>query len=105
MRDLDTPPERLHPDLLQKAFDHLTRAQVITAIRLIDRHGEEWLRERTGRRMPVSRYLTFGERRYPLKATGYLAAQVAAGLPRIDGNPVKVDRVVRALCRCGFDVT
>ena len=64
-----------------------------------------WLRARTGRSRPVGRFLWVGGRRYPLKATGYLAAQLAGGIERTDGNPVKVDRVIRALCRVGFDVT
>ncbi|MBT9384621.1 hypothetical protein KM176_12185 [Pseudooceanicola sp. CBS1P-1] len=44
-------------------------------------------------------------RDYPLKAAGYLAAQLSAGITQTTGQPVTVDRVIRALCRCGFDVT
>lgn len=92
-------------DPLVLAFDRLRRSDVEEAMRLIDLHGEAWLRARTGRSRPVGRFLWVGGRRYPLKATGYLAAQLAGGIERTDGNPVKVDRVIRALCRVGFDVT
>ena len=92
-------------DPITKAFDQITRRHVAAAMDMIDRHGEAWAQDTTGRRRPVSRYLRVDGRAYPLKATGYLAAQIAGGLTRTEGNPVKVDRIVRCFCRLGYDVT
>lgn len=89
-------------DPLSRAFARFTRQDVLDAMDLIDHYGDDWLRERTGRRRHATAQLLHEGRRYPAKATGYLAAQLCAGIARVEGTPVKVDRVLRALQRCGF---
>lgn len=85
-----------------RGLDRFTRQDVLDAMALIDHYGEDWLYEVTGRRRTATRYIQNQGRRYPAKATGYLAAQLCAGIARIESTPAKVERVERALARCGF---
>ncbi|MGI3168642.1 hypothetical protein ACRARG_05790 [Pseudooceanicola sp. C21-150M6] len=92
-------------DPIELAFRHLTRDHVDAALALIDRHGEDWVQHKTGRRRKATRYLNVQGRSYPLKATGYLAAQIAGNIDRTDGSPVNVERVITCFCKLGYEVT
>ncbi|MGI3165253.1 hypothetical protein ACRARE_11140 [Pseudooceanicola sp. 200-1SW] len=85
-----------------RGLDRMTRQDVLDAMALVDHYGDDWLHEVTGRRRTATRYIQQQNRRYPAKAIGYLAAQLCAGIARMESTPAKVERVERALVRCGF---
>lgn len=71
------------------------------AASLIDENGFEWLYERTGRIAPQHRYVVVNGRRYPTKAFGFLAAQLA-GNTQTTQNDMTVNEAYAPLKRLGY---
>lgn len=86
---------------LRDARQFVTKAHVEVAARLIDENGLAWLFERTGREQPRFRYIVIDGRRYPTKAFGFLAAQLA-GNTDSKMNDMTVNEAAAPLKRLGY---
>lgn len=86
---------------LRDARQLISDTHVKEAARLIDEHGFGWLFERTGRELPRFRYIVVDGIRYPTKAFGFLAAQLAGKTDRAT-NDMTVNEAVAPLKRLGY---
>jgi len=86
---------------LRDARQLIDDAHVKEAARLIDANGINWLFERTGREAPRFRYIVIDGIRYPSKAFGFLAAQLAGNMDRLT-NDMTVNEAVAPLKRLGY---
>ena len=86
---------------LRDARQLIEDAHVKEAARLINENGINWLFERTGRREPRFRYIVIDGIRYPTKAFGFLAAQLAGNTDR-QSDDMTVNESVVPLKRLGY---
>jgi len=86
---------------LRDARQLISDTHVKEAARLIDENGLDWLLERTGREQPRFRYIVVDGSRYPTKAFGFLAAQLAGNTDSAT-NDMTVNEAVAPLKRLGY---
>lgn len=86
---------------LKDASKLVTLRHIEEAARLVDAEGQPWLLARTGRHEPKTRYIVAFGNRYPVKAFGFLCAQLAGGTDSKD-NDMNVNEAVAPLRRLGL---